>query len=199
MTIKLDSEKIFRWEFLGILFIFIIFGIFDFYPQWKKADKLKEKISMAEATRSTIPQTEIERQTKKIKQQLIQMKEDLKLIQEATLEVKNKVVQEKNIPLITREIVDIAALSQIELTAVKPLEITVNDGYEILPIDIRFQCNYHDLIKFLIQIEASLLLVGVEGLSINKNELIYPKLDIHLTTCTLFAAEGRLSDSSLKE
>ncbi|MBL7170476.1 MAG: type 4a pilus biogenesis protein PilO [Candidatus Omnitrophica bacterium] len=140
---------------------------------------------------NAVSQPERERQKKELEEELSQDKENLQLIQQAIAKVQSEVVQEKDLPFATREIVDIAASSQIELASVKPLSMQVKDEYELLPIEIRFQCGFTDLIKFLSKVEASSTLVAVQNLSINRDEVLFPKLDIRLTVCALFSSEQR--------
>ena len=191
MAGKLGLRRIIRLECLGFSLILIFFFIFDFYPKLKAAGQLKEKIRLAKKASKTISQPEWEREMGKLEEELNRKKVDLQFIQQAVAEFQSKVVQEKNIPLITQEIVSIAALSQIELDSIKPLSLQVKDGYELLPIEIQFQCGYTDLIGFLSKVEASSALVAVRDLSIKRDEALFPKLDISLTTCALFVSEEK--------
>lgn len=189
MAVKSPLRRIIRLECLGFSLILIFFIIFDFYPNLKAVGQLKKKIRLARETSETVSQPEWKREMRKLEEKLDQKKVDLQFIQQAITEFQSKIVQEKNIPLITEEIVNIAASSQIELDSVKPLSSQVRDEYELLPIEIRFQCGYAALIDFLSKAEASSTLVAVQDLSINRDEAILPKLDICLTACALFASE----------
>lgn len=187
---KSDLRRMIKLEFLGFCLILILFFIFDFYPKLRTAGQLKEKIKLARKTSEAISQSEMEREKNELEKELSQKKENLQVIRQAVAEFQGKIVQGKNIPLITQEIVDIAASSQIELGSVKPSSLQVKDGYELLPIEIRFQCGYTDLIDFLSKAEASSALVAVQNLSIKKGEALLSKLDICLTACALFTSEN---------
>lgn len=184
MTINLKT--VLRFECLGIVLVFIIFSIFDFYPKLKRAGQLDEKIKLNKMAIKTVSQSEMQKYKRELEEELSLGKEELQFIQQAIPEIQAKLMKEKNIPLVTREIVEIAASSEIELTSVKPSTTQGKDGYQLIPMKMRLQCGYTDLIRFLSEMEDSSTLVAVQDLSINKDEAIYPELDIGLTACALY-------------
>ena len=183
--IEPDLKKILRWEYLIVLLIMISFFILDFYPKLRDARQLKTKWEPVKMKRKMLSQSERETQQKTLQEEQRRIQEDLRLIRQAVGEVQGRVSQDQNIPLVTLEIEDLAASSQIELSSIKPLTARQEGGYEVVPIEIEFQSDYPQLINFLSQLENCSVWIALEGLSIRKDDLIYPALDIRLTLCIL--------------
>lgn len=186
---ELRIKKILRLECVGIILIFILAFIFDFYPKIRMADELKKEIKLTKKSVKAVSESEIEKQKAGLREKLSRKREKLQAIQQAVREVKDKVVREENALLITNEMVNIAVLSKIELASVKSQGPRVEGKYRILPVEINFQCMYVELIRFLSNTRTSSVAWVVPGLSINKNEAIYPKLDIRLTAYAIFISE----------
>lgn len=186
---ELRIKRVLRLECVGIILIFILAFVFDFYPKLKVAGELKKEIKLTKKNIKVISESEIEKQKAGFREELSRRKEGLQLIQQAVREAKDKITREENVLLITHEIVNIATSSKIEPASVKSLGVQVKEKYRLLPVEIRFQCIYAELIRFLSNLRTSSVAWVVPGLSINKNEGIEPKLDIHLTAYAIFMSE----------
>lgn len=187
---KVDLKKIIKLECAMAVFIILLFCIFDFYLQGKKIIQFRKEIRESKVAKEELSASEKEEREIKFKKRVSEIRDFLKLIPQATREVQDKVIQEKNIPLVTMEIEDLAAASGIKLVAVKPSDIQEKDEYEILPIEVEFKCKYTELIHFLARIENSSKLIATQKMSIKRDDFIYPQLNIKLTVVALFATKG---------
>lgn len=185
-----NARKILKYKYLAVVLIIVLAFIFDFYPRMKRAVELKEDIKKAQAPAKRHLGFKAEQISKTAEQELFQIEKNLGFIKDVVEEIKDQVIGDKNIPLVTIELEDLAESLEIELTSVRPLESQVDNDYEILPVEIGFQTEYQRLIQFLSQVEDSSTVMTIRNLSIKRNEKKYPQLDISVVLCVLFEAGG---------
>ena len=185
----LDIKKISQWKIPALAVIAVLFFILDFYPGVRRISELKDEIRLAKLSAENLSETAKERKRKELEQEGAWAKEISGFIQETNRKIQEQVQQDKNVPMRTLKIEDMASSSQIELESIRPLAAQIMDGYEVVPIEMGFKTTYATLIGFLLEIEGSSALTAIQKVSINKNEITYPELDVNLTFNVLFLAD----------
>jgi len=186
--LKREYKIYLRYFYLGIILIILIFFVFDYCPQMGEMSKLSAKINIVKNSIKTLSADEKKEQQQKVEYELNKLDQQYEVVKAAAEEVKAQATIERNIPLVTLQVEDLANLSKIELTLIKPLVSEDESLHEILPIEIGFQSTYERLIDFIILLEESPLLLSARDLIITRNEASYPALDVKLVLDVLFHA-----------
>ena len=193
---NLDINKISRGKIPILALIVILFLLLDFFPAVKKIIELKDEIRVAKLSAQTLSESAKERKRKELEQKSVWAQEIFEFIEKTNREIQEQVKQDRNVPLMTLKIEDLASLSEIELESIRPLTAEIAGKYEVVPIEMGFKTTYTKLIKFLSEIEESSALIAIQKLSINKDAITYPDLDINLTFNVLFLAGKEKRENS---
>ncbi|HLF17536.1 MAG TPA: type 4a pilus biogenesis protein PilO [Candidatus Omnitrophota bacterium] len=181
-----DLKFIIRMELLGMLVVLVLFTLFDFFPGIRKIYQYRQKMRLTSAART---QTSIgnERLKKTYQDKERAMSEGVDILKKEISAVQTKVSQEKNLPLISLEIEDLAGANNIEVLSIRPLEAEVQGKYELQRIEIRCKGDYKALAEFIRRLENNSAMMAIYEVTINKDPLIYPLLDVHLVPVYVFA------------
>jgi len=175
---------------IGVAVMILLFLVLDFIPQGQEAVTYYQRIEVAKKEARSTSHAVKEARRKELESKLIQIKGTFDLLQKATREIRTKILKEKNIPLATLEIEDLATRSNVNLVHIKPLDILIQDQYEVLPIELQMKARFVDLIPFLMELRSSQMIMNVSKISINSKSDIYPLLDVELIPLVLYRLES---------
>ncbi len=190
------KKKILRYEYVGFIVMLGLFILFNFLPKLKESARLGLALRRARSAVKTVTKEEKEEQIRQRQNQLKQIKSAAVFLNDEVSRLKASIPENKNVPMLTLEIEDLAGAAKIELASVKPTPDTESQkgDYRILPIEIGFQSTYGRLVDFVDAVESSSELLTVQGFHIIKDEMAYPLLDVRLTISVLLKETGEPQD-----
>jgi len=154
---------------------------------------LKDEILIERAAADSVDREELKRLQEELEAETAEIAESMSIFESSADAMRSKLIKEKNVALLTQEIIKIADSYHVELSIVKPLASRAKGDYEVLPMSMNFKTNYERLFKFLDAIEVSSIIVGIEGFTINTTG---SDLDVQLTVYTLFQAQPDIVEVS---
>lgn len=187
--LKQEYRIYLRYFYLGSLLIAVLFFSLDYLPIMGEMSQLSARIDIIKNSVKTLSKEEKEKQQQQLQFEIDKLNEKFQIVTQAAEGIKGRATTERNIPLVTLQIEDLANLSKIELTLIKPLVSEGESLHEILPIEIGFQSTYARLIDFILLLEKSPLLLSVRDLVITRNDAIYPALEVKLVLDVLFCSQ----------
>lgn len=166
-TIKLDKEKALRSLPLVISSLAIIFLIFYLIlPQGAKLFSLSQEI---ENKRSALTIAE------KGSANLKETKKEIEELGKKALELEKVFPRQIETTLLIDTLKDITEESKLKFVSIEPLT-QINhelkdqkDYYMELPIKVRLNCNFDELVRFIQKIENSMRLMKIREFSIKSN------------------------------
>lgn len=194
---KIKIKDVIRYELIGMLVILVGFTIFDLIPSLKTVYRytVKHKIETKAATMRQERENVGKKQN--YQENVALLKDNLGILKGELPRVEERIVAEKNLPLIVLQIEDIAGNLPIELVSMKPQESEILGNYELQPVEIRFKGDYTAVMSFIESLEELLAVTAVYDVTVNKDPLIYPRLDTRLIALIVFNHEEEAKEDSL--
>lgn len=152
-----------------VLIVAIFVGVL-IWPAISKVSSLSQNIAQKQNDITTA-----DRSTANVKK----MKEDLEKFKEKVAEFENKLPKRMKTTLIIETLQEITQKSRLKFSSLEPLPIKkykieeTNDVFVELPVKVRLNCGYYDLIEFIKRIETANQLMKITDLSIKDD----PSLD----------------------
>ena len=175
-------EKLQTWEetatkrekFL-IVFIFILVPLFLFYQFYYVQAKEKINILREDVKKLDIEIKKYENLVKKIKVLKVQMKQRREFLNR----VKNILPSGKEIPDILRQISDLAKENNLEIITFEPGGEKPQDYYNIIPLKMKIEGRFRNIVSFLNSIESLPRLVVL-------NDIKFQVINNQLSAITTF-------------
>ncbi|MBN1492848.1 MAG: type 4a pilus biogenesis protein PilO [Candidatus Omnitrophica bacterium] len=186
-------RRLLRWQWFAIMIVVITTIAIDVRVHMAAMSALKDEITAEKAAVNSIDREQLKRIQADLEEEMAEIAESMVVFQSAVSAMSTKVIQEKNVALLTQEIIKIADNYRVELSTVRPMAERAQGDHEVLPMSMNFKTQYASLFKFLDAIEASPSIAGVEGLTINAGGTL---LDVQLTVYTLFKAQTVEADAA---
>lgn len=167
---------------LIFLIVFVLYLYFVFVPQIVRVPKLFGKVGKITAELKSAKSTSAEMEG---------LKEKLAEYNEKVEWYEKKLPVEQEIPNLLEDLSDMAKGSNIKITSIMPAPAAPENNaqrqsklYKEIPIRITARSGYHELGRFLSNLENSDRFMKVTNIGIKSNKTSPKQHDIELTVCT---------------
>lgn len=168
----------------GLIFLitFVLYLYFVFVPQFVRVPTLFRKVSKITAELKSAKSTGAEMEG--LKKKLMEYNEKVEWYEK-------KLPVEREIPNLLENLSDMAKGSNIKITSIMPAQASPENNaqrqsklYQEIPIRITAKSGYHELGRFLSNLENSDRFMKVTDIEIKANKASPKQHDIDLTVCT---------------
>jgi len=186
---QLKFKDIIRLEILAGTVILAVFVLFDFIPGAQKTYQYFVKSKVETKAADLRMKRENSGKRNEYMQKVHFLDSGLAKLRKELERVEGKLIGEKNLPLVILEIEDIVGLFPIELISLRPLEAEILGEFELQPVEIRFKGTFGEITGLIENLEGSPSVMSVYDVKIDKDPLLYPKLDAHVVALIIFKNE----------
>ena len=169
---------------IGLIFLiaFVLYLYFVFVPQIARVSTLLGKVGKITAELKSAKSTSAEMEG--LKKKLVEYNEKVEWYEK-------KLPVEQEIPNLLENLSDMAKASNIKITSIMPAPAAPENNaqrqskmYQEIPIRITARSGYHELGRFLSNLENSNRFMKVTNIGIKSNKTSPKQHDIELTVCT---------------